>query len=324
MMKKLFSLVFALALCISISASALAAPAVKDAPVQIITSVSTKEFKTPDGQTVMTVHTEIPVLSGGPSEAATESINAYYRAMAKEYVASLEKEYLQDALGEAGRLKELGMAYRFYKGFQAAYNANGLLSIFFENSYDLTGAHRTSAFKGETTDLRTGKKLALGDILPDVPSATKKLFKQVDTYVKKNGLTEFLLGSDSPEQQYDQNDFVLTPKGIRFFFQQYAIAPYSSGMPSFDLKYKELGALSVPAKAAKDNTAENSIREALPDLLDQNVSLRGIPAYTYTLSNITKSKGTLTIHFSDTAGARGQFIVPLKKEDGEWRMGKMA
>lgn len=246
MMKKILASAFVFALFVSISASALAVPAVKDAPVQIVTSVSMKEFKMPDGQVLMTVHTEIPVLSGGPSEAATQSVNAYYQTVAKEYVASLVIRYLQDSIGESDRLKELGMNYSFHKGFQVAYNANGLLSIFFENSYDLMGAHRTSTFKGETIDLQTGKKLALGDILPD-----------------------------------------------------------------------------VPAEATKDNATENSIRQALPELLDQNVSLRDISAYTYTLSNVTNRKATLTIYLAQTAGDKRQLIIPLKKEDGEWRMGTM-
>ena len=292
-MKKFMISLLALVLAISVSVPALAAPKAKPAPAAkvvlatksslsapaIYASVVSKEYKAPNGQIVMTTHAEVPLLSGGPSAAATQSINAYYSDMARTFVASLEQQQLPDALSEVDRLKEYGMTYSFYKGFQVFYNANNYLSVFMQDSYDMTGAHPSSLLSAATFDLQTGKKLALSDILPDVPAAMAKLFNKVNAYIKKAGLTEYVQTSGQTlDALYNKNDFVLTSTGIRFFFQEYSIGPYAAGRPSFDLTYKELGKLLIPVTAGKgngaqSNTRENELRGQLPYLLGQGFSV---------------------------------------------------
>lgn len=320
-MKRILPLALALALCVTIPVPALAASAAKPAPVQVLNAVSRKEYKTADGQVVMTVRTETPVISGNVSEATAERINAIYRDAAQKFLASIETDYRQEAIDEATHLTEIGAAYTFSKTFQLAYNANGLISFIVEDNYYTTGAHSISEFTGETYDLRTGQKLSLDDILSDTSAVMQKLSKKVSAYIKKNGLQDFVSPDTSAMDQFDPSDFVLTPKGIRFFFQQYAIAPFSSGTPSFELTYKELGALRIPAKAAPSNAAENSIREALPGLLAGSTSrVRGLSSYTYALSNITSSKATLTVYYSIASSVQGRIVIPLRKKGREWRI----
>jgi len=115
-------------------------------------------------------------------------------------------------------------------------NSNQILSIKF-NYYQYTGgAHGNPYSLSYNIDLATGEDIKLVDFLED-----KKLtFSQVEDLIKSEIKKEpdLFFQEDYGFQSLNENQcYYLEAGELVVYFQPYAIAPYSSGMPEFRIEY---------------------------------------------------------------------------------------
>lgn len=128
------------------------------------------------------------------------------------------------------------MVYEVNSQFTITYNQNNFISLYIDQYEFRGGAHGSTIRSSQTWNLQTGQILNLSyfysnnpffilDILRNINSQIKSQIEQGGAYF--DNYTELLLQNFNPENYY------LTPYGIVIYFQQYDIAPYSSGIPIF-------------------------------------------------------------------------------------------
>jgi hypothetical protein len=79
--------------------------------------------------------------------------------------------------------------------------------------------------------------LKLGQLVLCPPDDKTYLLSQIDSQIKKNPDIYFENYKELIAKTFDRNHFYCTPDGIVIYYQQYDIAPYSSGIREFLIPY---------------------------------------------------------------------------------------
>ena len=121
------------------------------------------------------------------------------------------------------------------------YNDGCFVSLYFDQ-YEFTGgAHGSTRRTSQTWDFETGRQLGLGSFYPDHPDYIRDIQSWIEYEIagrlKSEPSTYF---EDYPEllrSTFQAGNFYLTPQGIVVYYQQYDIAPYSTGITEFLLPF---------------------------------------------------------------------------------------
>jgi hypothetical protein len=136
------------------------------------------------------------------------------------------------------------------------------------------GAHPNSYWSSETFDVKTGKTLALSDIFGlSQEESLEKVYEIVISQIEASKEKDNYYFEDYEENvknYYSENDFILSPEGIIFYFQHYAIAPYAAGIPTFELPYEDAEDLSIEILALKPNNHQREIYLQAGRLIEAN------------------------------------------------------
>ena len=170
-------------------------------------------------------------------------INEWYRRR----VAGLQRKYETELYKEAVELYENSIESQFpfhmYEAdsaFEVPYNDNGLLSLYFDDYIFTGGAHGSTVRHSDTWDVKDGRRLPLYRFTSDPAAFRAKILNeinnQIEAQIKSGEGNYFENYSQLVEEHFDPENYYLTPEGIVIYFQQYDIAPYSSGMPEFVIR----------------------------------------------------------------------------------------
>lgn len=121
-----------------------------------------------------------------------------------------------------------------------------VLSLYGSNVHYNGGAHAVLTSHAANYNIVTGDVLTLGSIITDESSVEKlcsltiqKLSDIADEKYLRDGFEETVRHRFSVEESYDE-DWYFTTTGLCFYFDQYAIAPYASGVITAEIQYAEL------------------------------------------------------------------------------------
>ena len=168
------------------------------------------------------------------------TVNDYYYNMAKHreeycrtilYAQTLENvKYIQDNHRPFN-------SYSFTMDYQVTYNAGCITSLYIDTYTYMGGAHGETKRESDTWDFNTGAQIILNDIFPLNQASLSKLQLTIEEQISErlqvlpgsyfDNFSSLLQKSFRPENYY------LKPNGVVIFFQQYDIAPYSTGIPEF-------------------------------------------------------------------------------------------
>lgn len=134
--------------------------------------------------------------------------------------------------------------YNAYMEYKITYNENCHLSMYYDK-YEFTGgAHGTTTRASNNWYLCNGMNLCLNYFFPPNTDYRQliinELLNQADYNMQQNPGIYFDDYKGLIIKNFNQNDFYLTPKGITFYFQQYDIAPYSTGIVEFVIPYDKI------------------------------------------------------------------------------------
>ncbi|GIO32726.1 MULTISPECIES: PdaC/SigV domain-containing protein [Paenibacillus] len=163
----------------------------------------------------------------GLAEGVQQKINAVFKEKAEQFAKDSEEK----ASHRDGKIENV---YDFVQSFVVTYNRDGVLSVVIDQYGYTGGAHGGTVREGLTFSLKDGKQLSLGDVLKAAPDYKQKLdnmLKQKTKEVKFNDVTAGL--NEKP-------DFYLKEGGFAIFYQQYEIAPYAAGIPTYDFSFGEV------------------------------------------------------------------------------------
>ena len=133
------------------------------------------------------------------------------------------------------------MVYEVILDYTITFNDEYIVSLFYDQ-YEFTGgAHGNTIRTSQTWDLCIGKQLPLSYFYPDNPNYVTEILREINNQIKYqieagnnyyfDNYCELILETFKLENYY------LTPGGIVVYFQQYDIAPYSSGIREFYLPF---------------------------------------------------------------------------------------
>lgn len=181
-----------------------------------------------------------PHVSGGTSPQAAGQINRYHDRVARDFAAHCQRTLLPQAIADYHSSMKNEFPFHPYEAdsaFTPTYNQDGKLSLY-TDKYEFTGgAHGTTVRTGDTWDTKRGRPLSLAQVLGQRQAPVTKIQAEIVRQIQAQlaaGTNQYF--DNYPQlvtQTFQRTQFYLTPEGIAFFFQQYDIAPYSSGIPVF-------------------------------------------------------------------------------------------
>ena len=225
------------------------------------TETVTTEYEVPTTEIVTTeevqsdiVITKTPVnssseLSGGGSadltlnypvlESADYGENAVsFNGIITTEVEQFKNEYAQILSNEDYSDAEsvsFEMNYEVYK------QDGGIISLLISEDIYLGGAHSSTVYKSVNFNLYSGQSITLNDILGcDSDTYNSFIKSKILEKIKENPDNYFSLEENALDEAYSESNFTITSNGIMIFFQQYDIAPYSTGIPMFEFSYSDL------------------------------------------------------------------------------------
>lgn len=136
--------------------------------------------------------------------------------------------------------------FEVYVNYEVTYNQNCALSLYFDQYEYTGGAHGLTYRYSDTWNLAKSKKEELTDFFPNTTDVMEfvinNIIEQIELENKKGDSIYFEDYPQRVRESIKKNNFYLSKDGLVIYFQQYDIAPYSSGIPNFLIPYSPLGA----------------------------------------------------------------------------------
>ncbi len=211
----------------------------KTTPMAVKT-VSLREDMTHDGVTVLTYQIDYPEFQSAAYQLAVAAINRYYQMKALEIRRHVEEELYPAAVEQAEQAAEDGfptMVYQVLTTYRVTYNDGCILSLY-EERYEFTGgAHGSTVRESQTWNLQKCSRIRLRDLFGCAEPCKEVILREVRRQIAQNPALYFENADALAAETLNEDSFYCTPQGIVVYYQQYDIAPYSSGIREFLLPY---------------------------------------------------------------------------------------
>ena len=180
--------------------------------------------------------------------AAERRMNRRVRAQTEEFFRRASSVLYRQAVQEYRDSLKNGYPFRPYEAelnYETTQNADCFFSQY-RDRYEYTGgAHGSTLRFSDTWNLKTGRRLALEDLFMPGENyrmlLTEQILRQAEANLEQNPGIYF---DDYPSlivKFFAPENFYLTPDGLSIYYQQYDIAPYSTGIVVFSIDYGVLG-----------------------------------------------------------------------------------
>jgi hypothetical protein len=177
-------------------------------------------------------------------QTLANKLNALYRTKAIMYERSNIMNLYQMAMVEY----EYSIANNFpvrqfeaYVNYIVTFNQNCILSLYFDQYEYAGGAHGLTVRYSDTWNLPKSKRMELSDFFPHRNNYREYIIqtieKQIETELANGDSMYFENYVQLVNENFKANNFYLTEEGLVIYFQQYDIAPYASGIPTFVIPY---------------------------------------------------------------------------------------
>lgn len=174
------------------------------------------------------------------------AINGTYRDRADALCASCRGALRDDALSDyrsAPERPERGfIPYQALMTYSIHLNRQCLLSLYADHYVYTGGAHGLTTRVGDTWNVNDGALRPLGDFFPGGGDYEGAVIGEVQRQIALRPDVYFPDGQALARTAFNPQSFYLSPKGVHIFYQQYDIAPYSSGIRDFLIPWGTAGA----------------------------------------------------------------------------------
>lgn len=188
---------------------------------------------------VFTYKINYPSFTPTCSNDASESINQHYAQLAQKTEEYGRKVLYTQAAADA-EYPQSSRPFPIYTldvVYQITYNAGCIVSLYMDTYTYAGGAHGQTIRTSDTWDFNTGKSLRLTDFYPLTPVSLYQLQKSMEEQVaerlKANPGIYFEDYRALLQDTFNMNSFYIQPGMMVIYYQQYDIAPYSTGLPEF-------------------------------------------------------------------------------------------
>lgn len=184
-----------------------------------------------------------PHFSASMHKSALQRLNAFYhtRSQAEELYAT--NQFYRQAVRSYRESKQQGLPFHPYEmtsEYMVTYNKDCAVSLYTDR-YEFTGgAHGTTERRSETWNLNNGNQISLGRLFMGAPKYPAVLKSHIKRQIGANSAAYFDDYAALVEKSFRPQNYYLTDDALAIYFQQYDIAPYATGIPTFLIPYSEL------------------------------------------------------------------------------------
>lgn len=123
--------------------------------------------------------------------------------------------------------------------YKVTYNKSCVVSLYYD-IYEYTGgAHGSTLRCADTCNLESGSRIDLNQLILCPPDYKTYLLSQITEQIGRDSSIYFENYANLALTNFNEDSFYCTQEGIVFFYQQYDIAPYSSGIREFLIPYSD-------------------------------------------------------------------------------------
>ena len=121
--------------------------------------------------------------------------------------------------------------------FRVTYLCKCVISAYFDRYEYTGGAHGNTIRESQTWELNKCGLLELCQLVRCLPDCKTYILAVVEKQIEKEPEIYFENYSELISNTFNEKSFYCTPRGIVVYYQQYDIAPYSSGIREFLVPY---------------------------------------------------------------------------------------
>ncbi len=205
---------------------------------QIRTKIFSGELKY-DNTVILTYKIEYPEMVFSYYELGRNIFNRYNRNLAVSLEDYVKKDLYNSAVETYKYNKENGfpvMVYEFLNTFNITFNDDSIVSLYMDKYEFAGGAHGNTIRYSQNWNLRLGKQVPLSYFYPNNANYVVDILKSVVAQIKENPENYFDNYCELVLENFNLENYYVTAQDVVVYFQQYDIAPYSSGIPTFNIK----------------------------------------------------------------------------------------
>jgi Protein of unknown function (DUF3298). len=198
------------------------------------------------GTVILRYKISYPQFRSAGFRSALAAVNAACRAKALAFQRTCEQELYPMAVREYEYSVSNGFPVRAFEAqmdYSVTYLRDCALSLYFDRYQFTGGAHGSTVRDSQTWNLRTEHRVTLRQLFPYSLNYREFLIytinRQIAEQIQQGNNVYFENYEQLTEETFNPESFYLTPDGLAVYYQQYDIAPYSSGIPVFVISYQE-------------------------------------------------------------------------------------
>lgn len=214
----------------------------------VVTERNLKKAFLYDSNVMLTLDISYPEITLEGNRMAQRRINAYYQDVANQFYHYASDKMLLDAIDnyKMSIINDFPFhAYDAVMKYTVTYNERCHLSTYIDQYQYTGGAHGLTMRTSENWSLQTGRRIRLQDLFGPGEDYTKLIQTQIILQAEKNYQENPGIYFDNYRelivQYFNPNSFYFTPNGVTFYYQQYEVGPYASGIIEFTIPYAHLG-----------------------------------------------------------------------------------
>lgn len=201
-----------------------------------------------DSNEMLTLNIKYPIVNTYNNPSAGEKINNQINMQVDEYIEYATETLYNEAIATYKDSIENNYpfhGYEAYMEYTITYNDNCFLSLYIDQ-YEFTGgAHGNTVRASNTWELCTGENIYLYCFFKPYTDyknmIIQEMIAQAEENLKENPLIYFDDYKNRIIEYFDSNSFFMSADGITIYYQQYDIAPYSTGIVEFTIPYNKIG-----------------------------------------------------------------------------------
>ncbi|MDF2866427.1 MAG: hypothetical protein K0R72_1245 [Clostridia bacterium] len=196
---------------------------------------------------MVNVNIEYPIITLAKDPNVQKKINIHFIKVANEFYNYALNTLLPNAIEQYEASIKQDYPFNPYEAFMKytlTLNDNCTLSTYYDQYEYTGGAHGMTIRSSDTFNLQNGNIIKLKDLFKENPDYKNMIIKEIQIQADKNLAENPGIYFDNYKalisENFNENNFYLTQKTINFYYQQYDIAPYSSGIVTFAIPYENL------------------------------------------------------------------------------------
>ncbi|WP_099204220.1 DUF3298 and DUF4163 domain-containing protein [Scatolibacter rhodanostii] len=188
---------------------------------------------------VLSYTIQYPEFTSSRCPASVRSINNFYRQQADRLMCRIHNFMIPSAIKNSQTIIENNdtiLPYELVSEYKITENNGAIISLY-NDCYQFTGgAHGNTIRSSETWNLTNGCRLTLAELCScNLPKLITDIKSEVKSQIAKQSENFFEDYEDLVDQTFNCSQFYIEDGKLVVYFQQYDIAPYVTGIPTFTI-----------------------------------------------------------------------------------------